>query len=284
MSIAKGIQSSYALFGARGVALVAKARLLRRPIEASVSVAGMKWPVQIRLRTTDVSLLSEIMLQNAEYDLELPAAPRVIVDAGANSGLTSVFYANKYPQARVVAIEPERSNYQILLKNTAPYANITCIRAALWKTDTTITIADPGSGNWGFQTLEQGLQGDTSHNEVKAITLSSLMAQLSIDYIDFLRIDIEGAEKEVFDDASSWIDKVGVVGIELHDRLKAGCTRSVYLATKDFQWELRRGETVFFGRPEWAMEEVARPVSVDSTAAVPGFMLGRRCCTIVSSN
>jgi FkbM family methyltransferase len=282
MSFVQGVQSSYSLFGPYGVALVAKSRLLRRSVEVSVSVSGFKRPLHIRLRTTDVSILSE-MLRDAEYDLDLPISPRVIVDAGANIGVTSVFYANKYPAARVFAIEPESSNYELLEKNAAPYGNITCIRAALWKTDTAITLADPGFGHWGFQTVEQA--GKTGLRRVEGFTVSTLMKRFDIDYIDFFRVDIEGAEREVFEYSAAWIDRVGVVAIELHDRLKTGCSRAVYLATKGFQQEFRRGETVFFGRNADAHTYTLRPVvSTDSPNARGRRGPGKRPCMIVSEN
>lgn len=282
MSILRGVASSFSLFGPYGVALVAKARLLQRPMEVSVSISGIEHPFHVRLRTTDVSLVSE-MLQNAEFDLDLSAPPRVIVDVGANSGITSVYYANKYPQARVLAIEPELSNYEILEKNAAPYANIACVRAALWKNDKTLTIADPGLGHWGFQAVEDSKAGRASSSDVEGITVNTLMTRFGIDYIDFLRIDIEGAEQEVFEDASLWIDRVGVIAIELHDRLKSGCSRSFYLATADFEWELRRGETVFLGRRGFAVREVVQSdASMDSASASP-YRSRRRTCTIVSA-
>lgn len=282
MSILRGLRSSYSLFGPYGVALVAKARLLRRSSEVSVSISGFNCPVRIRLRTTDVSLLSE-MLDAPEYDLNFLVPPRVIVDAGSNIGLTSVYYANRYPQARILAIEPEPSNYQMLERNAAPYANITCIRAALWKNDTTITIADPGLGHWGFQTVEAADKGRSS--KVEGITVDSLMTRFGIEYIDLLRVDIEGAEKEVFADSASWIERVGVVAIELHDRLKIGCSRSVYLATKDFHWELRRGETVFLGRESRGVKDALQETA---SIALPNGLChqvrGKRPCSIVSTS
>ena len=64
-------------------------------------------------------------------------------------------------------------------------------------------------------------------------------------------MDIEGAEKEVFENASSWISRVGVVEVEMHDRLKPGCSQAVYGATKGFDHEFRKGETVFLVRREY---------------------------------
>ena len=65
-------------------------------------------------------------------------------------------------------------------------------------------------------------------------TVDDIMAEYACDAIDLLKIDIEGGEREVFADASKWIDKVGVLVAELHERYQVGCTRNFYLATRDF--------------------------------------------------
>lgn len=56
------------------------------------------------------------MLLNAEYAWDTAVRPRVIVDAGANIGLASLFFANKYADAKIIAIEPEEHNFKILKK------------------------------------------------------------------------------------------------------------------------------------------------------------------------
>ena len=53
---------------------------------------------------------------------------------------------------------------------------------------------------------------------VAAITRDRLMRDQGIDHIDILKVDIEGAEKEVFADTSAWIDRVGSIIVELHER------------------------------------------------------------------
>lgn len=191
----------------------------------------------------------------AEYELEVCLHPRVIVDAGANIGLTSVFFANKYPDAKIVAIEPEPTNYELLLKNIAPYSNIVSVQAALWKENTELALIDCGLGNYGFQThpgsvpCQSGMVG-----HVPSITIDMLMKDYQLDHIDILKIDIEGAEKEVFENASLWIDQVRAIEVETHDRMKMGCSRAVYLATKDFDLEFRKGDTTFLMRKEYSGE------------------------------
>lgn len=259
MSIAEGIYSSYSMFGLKGVALTAKARIQKRHLEVAVCIRGVDAPMYIRLRTTDVSLLAEI-LECPEYNLTVDPAPDVILDVGANSGLTSVFFAIKYPNARIIAIEPESSNFRLLQMNTRPYPNVLCLQAALWKSNTLLRIADPGCGHWGFQTSETTTNAVADCGvDVEGITVDGVMERFDLPRIDYLRMDIEGAECEVFENASSWIDKVGVIAVELHDRFRLGCSRALYLATPSFQWELRQGETVLLGRKGISLSESGNP-------------------------
>ncbi len=246
MSALDAIQTYYQLFGARGVMAVAKARFLHETTEAPIAVPGLEHPVYLRLRTTDVSVFRQVFVTR-EYDSEFSMPPRVIVDAGANIGLTSLFYLSKYPEAMIIAIEPESSNFRMLTKNIEPYPNIVAIQAALWKENGSITLVDPGFGNYGFQTLEGVGPIDLScQRPTRALTLDSLMSDLHLDSIDILKVDIEGSEKEVFATSTAWIDRVGVIVVELHDHLREGCTNTVLSATRRFGRQWRVGETVFF--------------------------------------
>jgi FkbM family methyltransferase len=244
MSIVEGIRSHYRLFGPAGIWFAAKARCYGRRMEVAVRCDRVRHPVYLRMRTTDVSLFEEIIM-NAEYALQPPVPPRVIVDAGANIGLTSAFFATRFPDARIIAIEPESANFELLKKNVACYPNITALRAALWKEDGPLTLVDPGSGAWGFQTRDHHPE-DQSMAVVPGLTLDSLMARCGIDRIDILKVDIEGAEKEVFEHAQKWIERVGILMIELHDRDKAGCSDSVHGALKNFEQAWSHGETTVF--------------------------------------
>lgn len=267
MSILEGVQSHYRLFGLHGVLVVAAARLLGRPLEVSVGIDGISHPIYLRLRTTDVSLFEEIIIES-EYRFETSKRPRVIVDAGANIGLTSVFFANRFPEAKIVAIEPEQSNYVMLKRNAAHYSNIFPVQGALWREDGTLSLSDPGTGNWGYQTREKR-EGDAVEGSVRGMTVDKLMEQYGWDYIDILKIDIEGSEKEVFETSASWIDRVGVIIVELHDRTKRGCSRSVYSATKDFEFEWCKGETTFFVRKEYAPNDpLPAPARTDAANAL----------------
>ena len=252
MSILEGITGYYELFGCRGILLGAKARSLHKSVQVSISVPGLKHAVHLRLRTTDISVFRQVFITK-EYECELCKPPQVIIDAGANIGLTSVFYAHKYPAARIIAIEPESSNFRMLKLNVAPYLNITAVQAALWKSNGRVQLVDPGLGHYGFQIFGPAQLGTGSEEDraIRAITVNDVMADFELPHIDILKIDVEGSEKEIFATSGSWVDSIGMIVIELHEHLRAGCTRSVYSAIRDFEIEWRHGETIFFAKNEY---------------------------------
>src|SRR5438477_12484313 len=84
---------------------------------------ALKHPVYLRFGTTDAWVFKEVLL-DSEYDFLPPISPKVIVDAGANIGLSSIFFANKFPEATIYALEPEESNFQLLEKNASAYPRI----------------------------------------------------------------------------------------------------------------------------------------------------------------
>jgi FkbM family methyltransferase len=188
---------------------------------------------------------------NRGYDFDASPHPEIIIDAGANIGLASIYFANKFPDAKIFAIEPEESNFKLLQKNSAPYKNIIPLQAALWNRNEEICVIDSGLGKWGFMTEEKMADGDRKRNfchYIKGKTVDSIMRDYSVQRIDILKIDIEGAEKEVFSDTSSWIEKVDAIIIELHERMKAGCIGSFYNGAKGFDHEWRLGENVYLSR------------------------------------
>jgi FkbM family methyltransferase len=242
------------ILGYRGAWLAVREAATRHPRRISISIRGLDHPVSMRLGTSDPQVFEQIFV-DAENDFPLAQSPRVIVDAGANIGLSSLDFAAKYPRARIFAIEPESSNFAILEANVRPYANIVPIQAALWSENVELALVDPGLGKWGFQTATATATSQAStagrsdgEGKVAGITVARLMEDWGIDAIDLLKIDIEGSEKELFATASAWIEKVGAIVIELHDRLRMGCSRSFYAATNAFEFESRQGEKVIVAR------------------------------------
>lgn len=206
----------------------------------------------LRLKTTDIEICGQI-LTDREYHFEAKKQPKVIIDAGANIGMASVFFANAFPGATIIAIEPEATNFALLKKNVAAYSKVIPVQAALWNDNTLINLTHPASNpewdKWAFRTQrgEVGSKTEVFH-QTQGMTVDKIMRDYCIDFIDILKVDIEGAEKEVFADASNWIDKVGVVIIELHENWDMGCNRNFFKATNSFPISWKQGEYVFVAR------------------------------------
>jgi len=209
------------------------------PFSITVKTAppDLEHPVYVRTKTTDITTFIHVILDK-EYALSFNASPKVILDCGANIGLTSVYYANLYPNATIIAVEPVESNYNILIKNVSYYENIIPVHGAIWDKKIKLSIEDAGTGHWGFQTRESG----DFDIQVQAYSINDILKEYGFNSISLLKMDIEGAEKEVFESASDWIEKVDVVIVELHDRLKAGCETAFQKATNEMPVKFVRGE------------------------------------------
>lgn len=220
--------------------------------KVEVRIPGAACSVTVRLGTTDILVFNSIY-RGEQYACEAIRQPRVIVDAGAYTGLSAVYYAIKYPEAKIIAIEPNDSNFELLLRNTARFGQVSAIHAALWPNSGSLLLADPGDGEWGFRVIEEQRQPvneassanmKITYTGVPAVSVPELMSLHQLDRIDLLKLDIEGSEKEIFSDSCLWLKHVRAICLELHDRFKPGCSRVFFRTIDDFPVEIWREETV----------------------------------------
>ena len=159
-----------------------------------------------------------------------------IVDLGANIGLSVLHFKSKYPNARIIAVEPEKSNYELLKKNVAGYNNIYCFNNAIWYTNNNLGIYDSGMGEYGYRVVDGN---DRQVGTINGITLNDIIEKFNITTIDILKIDIEGAEKELFTyNYESWLPKVRCIVIELHDMYRKGCATAFFKAISSREYDI----------------------------------------------
>ena len=105
-------------------------------------------------------------------------------------------------------------------------------------------IKDVGLGNWGFMIEETN---KSTPNSIKAFTINSIMEQFSLNHIDILKIDIEGSEKELFQEGyESWLSKTKVLIVELHDNMRDGCSKSFFKALNNYKHHIKyKGENIY---------------------------------------
>jgi FkbM family methyltransferase len=153
----------------------------------------------------------------------------LVVDAGANIGASTAFFASALPSARIVAIEPDAANADLLRRN-ADGLDVEVVQAALASAAGRSNVVDPGQGHWAFRTVDAA--GAPAGASVPNVTIAEIYARHRPAFFPaIVKIDIEGAEKDVFRDSTEWIRQTPVIIVELHDwMLPKQRTSSTFLA------------------------------------------------------
>ena len=199
----------------------------------------------MRKNPYDYATFEEVLLRE-DYNIDFGFEPQTIIDGGANIGLTSVFFANKFPNANIVAVEPEKENFQMLQKNTNSYSNISLLNAGIWDHNTFLSVVDEGKGNNAFTVKEVPVN---TENAIKALSVYEIMKQQDWSTIDILKLDIEGTEKNIFEkNYESWLPFVRVLIVELHDRMIEGSSEAVFntISKYNFSKEIKGENHIFF--------------------------------------
>lgn len=216
----------------------------------SLKVGSKNIEIHFRKGTKDFETFEEIFLSSL-YNIPLPFVPKTIVDAGANIGLASVFFNLKYPNAEIVAIEIEKSNIAAIQQNTKHIQKYQLLENGLFNRKSFFKIEDPYNATNSFQIkeVEQGQPYD-----IESVTLDEILTNKNWETIDVLKIDIEGAEKELFEsNYETWIPKTKVIMVETHDRMREGCSKSVTETLNKYNFMLyttTEGTLIYFN-PNW---------------------------------
>jgi FkbM family methyltransferase len=151
--------------------------------------------------------LKEIFIDEI-YKQNLSSTP-YIIDCGAHIGLSVIYMKNLYPHASILAFEPDEKNFDLLKKNVENFGfeEVDIRREAVWIENATIQFASEGS-----MTSHIGNAGPEKTISVKAIRLKDYICKP----VDFLKIDIEGAEYRVMKDISDQLHFVKHLFLEYH--------------------------------------------------------------------
>jgi FkbM family methyltransferase len=231
-----------------------------RRTSGSVAIEVEQLPQAITLRptTSDWAVFEKIFVE-LEYDIaDWPIHARaiaryasrlktaqttpLIIDCGANIGLAAIWYAREYPDAHVIAIEPEPSNFALLLQNTRGYPNITSIMAAISDHCGFASLTNDENSPWAWRT-DENRAGQTV-----LTTIPQLLAKQAGGEMLIVKLDIEGAEQFLFRSHTDWLRDLPLIVFESHDWLFPGRgTAHAILSclVKQSRDYLQKGENTF---------------------------------------
>ena len=224
-----------------------------RATRASFLLPDFQYEVELRLGTSDIPTFIQIFIGREYESQNLPRSANTIVDLGANIGLATAFFGLKYPNARVLAVEPSRENFSMLCRNTAALGDRVYKRqGAVWGKDGILNLQTEDTlgrplGAWGLQVTEEECR---SQQKTACFKVTTLLEREGFGDVDILKCDIEGAELEIFStDAAEWLPRVELIIVETHDRFRPGSEEAVRRAVDSTFEELPpSGENLFFRR------------------------------------
>lgn len=154
-----------------------------------------------------------------------------ILDLGSNIGLTMAHYAVLYPQARIAGVELDSSNYELCRKNTETFGDRCRVtHAAVWHAPGEVSYG--GVRESGYAIVSR--KGEKARSKVRAVTVESLIDELGVPIVDFIKMDIEGAEREVLGNAESWLHRVRCLKVEVHPE-KASTLYTLGMCIEDLE-------------------------------------------------
>jgi FkbM family methyltransferase len=190
--------------------------------EIQLKPKGLRRSVACRIATSDIHEYLHL-LGRRRQTLDVPLRPKIVVDAGANVGYSVLRFRLEFPEALIIALEPEQANIEQFRKNCAGDDNVILEEKALWSTATRLRIRSYDTRPNSFQVEED------PHGDIAAISMGDLLAKYNLSRVDLLKIDVEGSEKIIFQDptTATWLERVETILIETHDRFVPGCSQAV---------------------------------------------------------
>ena len=195
----------------------------------------------------NISTAPQFAWIRAAYERSLASGEvPLVIDCGANIGLSALYFALHLPRAKIVGIEPARDNVEVARKNTAHNPLIEMIEAAVHDQAATLAIADPDAEKFAYRVIETPAQTVTS---VEAVTIGALMKRHGARRNLIVKVDIEGGEQALFRSNTDWLDRTDLLIMETHDWLfpGQGTSGTMFAAIAGRKFEvIQKGEYISF--------------------------------------
>ncbi len=202
--------------------------------------------VSLRSGSTDATVFYETFLGLYHIPPYLPDEPKTVLDLGANIGLTAAHYCALFPNCKLIAAEADPTSAAIAVSNTLPWRDRCTVKSvAVWK--------DDGGAMFGVQKGKEyagHIGGQGEQIVVKTTTIDALIDELGVDCVDFVKMDIEGAEEVLIKSHNSWTKRVRAILVELHGYPKKKCIEKLRRLGFAAQSHEKHWDSVFATRIE----------------------------------
>ena len=182
--------------------------------------------ISLRRDSSDFMVFDQIMLEE-EFKpfVQLIADEGIVIknilDCGANIGLTSLYFSRKFPGCHILALEPEPENFQQLLHNVKANGldRVRAVQKGVWSKKALLEhdVSFCPAKDWAFS-VRESTHGDGT---IDVDTLDNIVNDNGFPVADYIKMDVEGSEFELFRNLASWANafaKAKVISIEVHEK------------------------------------------------------------------
>lgn len=150
------------------------------------------------------------------YSFKSDNSSPLIIDCGSNWGLSIIFFKKAFPKAKIIAFEPDQHIFQILTENVNNFGlqDVELINKAVWDKNETLSFYQEGA-------LAGSITSDFSNKGDKVTVEAVDILPYLNDAVEFLKIDIEGAENIVLEHISPGLLNVKTLFVEYHSSRNA---------------------------------------------------------------
>lgn len=227
----------------------------------TLSIPGYSHKIFLRDTVADCSIFWQCVVQ-CQYDTRrFPQNVRLmeryeemlrkgetplIIDCGGNIGLAAFWFARVFPRAKIVSIEPDKDNLEMLRLNTEGFSDrVTIVRGGIWDRSGSLRIVNPDSGSAAYRVEFSETQSPTS---IPAYTIDDLCKLGGTDSPFVVKLDIEGAQSHLFSSNTDWVGRTNLITLELDDWLLPwqGSSRNFFACLSQYPFDyLLGGESIF---------------------------------------
>ncbi len=193
-------------------------RLSTGPGALNVRSKQALYPMQCRIGTSDWEVFAQMFVQREYRCLDSVQEVDLVIDCGANVGLSAAYFLSRFPRCSVICVEPDTGNFDALQRNLTPYRDrVRALCSAVWPYTAGLVISEEkfGDGREWARTVREARPGEAPSME--AIDIGTLIENSGRKRVSILKIDVEGAEQFIFGAGRhDWLDRVDNLVIELH--------------------------------------------------------------------
>lgn len=177
------------------------------------------YPLLCRAGTSDRDAFRQVFIEKQYSCVGVPRGAEWVIDCGSNVGYSAAYFLSRFPQCRLIAVEPDSENVALLRRNLEPYGRRgRVLHAAVWSHSGSVAISE--------QPFRDGLQWSRHVREcrpgeatrLQAVDMATLLTETQGARVAILKMDVEGAEAVIFSsDCGQWLAQIDTLVIELHD-------------------------------------------------------------------